>query len=81
LQEAVDEVRRSEMRRLTGQEKATFKRRRWLRLKNPWNLSNEQKQRLSTLVRWNSPIVRAYYLKESFLLFWDYRQEKRARTR
>jgi len=78
LQEAVDEVRRSEMRRLTGQEKVTFKRTRWLLLKNPWNLTHEQKERLSTLVRWNSPIVRAYYLKESFQLFWEYKQEKRA---
>src|SRR6516162_3773315 len=78
LQKAVDEVRRSEVRRLTGQEKTTFKSTRWLLLKNPWNLTSEQKERLSTLVRWNSPIVRAYYLKESFQLFWDYKQEKRA---
>jgi len=78
LQEAVDEVRRSEMRRLTGPEKTTFKSTRWLLLKNPWNLTNEQKERLSTLVRWNSPIVRAYYLKEAFQLFWEYRQQKRA---
>jgi transposase len=78
LQEAVDEVRRSELRRLMGQEKVTFKSTRWLLLKNPWNLTHEQKERLSTLVRWNSPIVRAYYLKESFQLFWDYQQEKRA---
>jgi hypothetical protein len=30
------------------------------------------------LVRWNTPIVRAYYLKEAFQLFWDYQQPKRA---
>jgi hypothetical protein len=30
-------------------------------LKNPWNLTSDQKERLSTLVRWNTPIVRAYY--------------------
>jgi transposase len=78
LQEAVDQVRRNEMRRLTGQEKTRFKSTRWLLLKNPWNLTSEQKERLSTLVRWNSPIVRAYYLKESFQLFWDYKHEKRA---
>jgi transposase len=78
LQEAVDDVRRSEMRRLTGQEKVTFKSTRWLLLKNPWNLTGEQKERLSTLVRWNTPIVRAYYLKESCQLFWEHRQPKRA---
>jgi len=49
-----------------------FKRSRWLLLKNPWNLNPDQKERLSTLVRWNAPIVRAYYLKESFQLFWGY---------
>ena len=43
-----------------------FKRSRWLLLKNPWNLTGDQKERLSTMVRWNTPIVRAYYLKESF---------------
>jgi hypothetical protein len=29
-------------------------------------------------VRWNTPIVRAYCLQESFQLFWEYRQPKRA---
>src|SRR5207253_9935871 len=58
------------MRRLSQKQKVPFKRSRWLLLKNPWNLSNDQKQRLSTLVQWNLPIVRAYYLKEAFQLFW-----------
>ena len=80
LNHAVDEVRRSEMRRLTLQEKVNFKSSRWLLLKNPWNLSRDQKDRLSTIIRWNSPIVRAYYLKESFQLFWPYRQPARAQA-
>jgi len=79
LNEAVDEVRRAEVRRLTGTKKVAFKRTRWLLLKNPWNLSEEQQDRLSTLVRWNTPIVRAWYLKEAFQLFWDYRQSARAK--
>ena len=74
LNDAVEEVRRSEMRRLRQKEKVPFKRSRWLLLKNPWNLSDDQKERLSTLVQWNMPIVRAYYLKEAFQLFWFYRQ-------
>jgi transposase len=78
LNEAVEQVRRSEMRRLAQKEKVAFKRSRWLLLKNPWNLSDDQKERLSTLVRWNTPIVRAYYLKEAFQMFWDYKQPKRA---
>jgi transposase len=47
-------------------------------LKNPWNLSRSKQDRLSTLVCWNTPIVRAYYLKESFWMFWDYRQPARS---
>ena len=48
-------------------------------LKNPWNLNSDQKERLSTLVRWNTPLVRAWYLKESFQLFWGYQQPWRAK--
>ena len=51
------------MRRLSHKEKVAFKRNRWLLLKNPWNLGDDQKERLSTLVRWNAPIVGAYYLR------------------
>ena len=80
LNEAVDEVRRSQMRRLVGKEKAEFKSTRWLLLKNPWNLTSDQQERLSTLVRWNLPIVRAWYLKEAFQLFWGYRQSARAKA-
>jgi len=78
LNRAVDEVRRQEWRRLTGREKTSFKRTRFLLLKNPWNLTTDERERLSTLVRWNTPIVRAYYLKEVFQLFWTYRQPARA---
>jgi transposase len=49
LNDAVEEVRRSEMRRLSQKEKVPFKRSRWLLLKNPWNLSDDRKERLSTL--------------------------------
>jgi len=48
-------------------------------LKDAWNLDSRQKERLSTLVRWNSPLVRSWYLKESFQLFWAYKQPWRAK--
>jgi transposase len=79
LNEAVDSARRDLWRQLTTKERVNFKGTRWLLLKNPWNLSSGQKERLSTLVRWNSPLVRAWYLKESFQLFWTYRQPCRAK--
>ena len=78
LNEAVDAVRRDLWRRLVSKQRVEVKGTRWLLLKNPWNLNNEQKERLSTLIRWNSPLVRAWYLKEAFQLFWGYRQPKRA---
>ena len=78
LNEAVDAVRRELWRRLTSKEKVEVKGTRWLLLKNPWNLTNHQQERLSTLVQWNSPLVRAWYLKEAFQLFWHYKQPKRA---
>jgi transposase len=78
LNEAVDAARRELWRRLTAKERTTFKGTRWLLLKNPWNLKDHQKERLSTLVRWNAPLVRAWYLKEAFQLFWTYKQPWRA---
>ena len=79
LHETVEAVRRELWRQLTAKERVTFKGTRWLLLKNPWNLTGDQRERLSTLVRWNAPIVRAYYLKEAFQLFWGYKQPKRAK--
>jgi transposase len=65
LNRAVDEVRRSEMRRLSGQEKTSFKRTRFLFLKDPWNPRTDERERLSTLVRWNTPIVQRLLLERS----------------
>jgi transposase len=79
LKEALEEVRRSEMR-LSAKERVVFKRRRWLLLKNPWNLKLGKKDRPSTLVQWNPPIVRAYYLKEVFQLSRDYKQPAPAKA-
>jgi transposase len=78
LNEAVDVVRRELWRRLSSKERTSFQGTRWLLLKNPWNLKDSQKERLSTLVQWNTPLVRAWYLKEAFQLFWAYKQPWRA---
>jgi transposase len=78
LNEAVDAVRRELWRQVTSKEKVAVKGTRWLLLKNPWNLNQDQKERLSTLVRWNTPLVRAWYLKEAFQLFWSFKQPWRA---
>jgi len=75
LNRAVDTVRRQAWRQLTGAERPSFKRTRWLWLKNPWNLKPPESRRLSALCRLNLPIVRAYLLKEEFQRFWDYVRE------
>jgi transposase len=73
LNRAVDDVRRQTWRQLRGEERTAFKKTRWLWLKNPWNLRSLERRRLSAVCRTNQPIVRAYYLKEAFQRFWDYR--------
>lgn len=79
LNEALDEVRRSLVRRLARDPaRALVKGTRFVLLKNPWNLTPAQKQSLTALVRSNSPLSRAWYLKEDFQKFWDHLQEQRA---
>jgi transposase len=73
LSRAVDEVRRQTWRRLEGAEKVEFKHTRFLGLKNPDNLAQDERTRLSALLRLNSPIVKAYLLKEDLRRFWTYR--------
>lgn len=64
-QEAVDEVRRAEVRESRGTEEGkVLKHLRFLLLKNPWNLTNLEGQRIAELPRTNKPIYRAYMLKE-----------------
>lgn len=74
LSRAVDEVRRQTWRQLQGRQKAEFKHTRFLWLKNPENLRRTERTRLSTLLRLNSPIVKAYLLKEDLRRFWAYRR-------
>jgi len=72
LNAAVDEVRRAEVRRLRGDAREVLKGTRYLLLKNPWNLTPAQRRRLSSLLQLNTPLVRAYSLKEELQAFWHY---------
>ena len=47
---------------------------RWPLLKNPWNLTPNQGERLSTLQKDNARLYRAYLLKEDFAAILDRRQ-------
>lgn len=80
---ALDEVRRAEMRE-HGRgtlEKTALKRSRWALQKNPWNLTQEERAKLSELQRTNRALYRAYLLKESLAGILDGRQVNIARTK
>lgn len=77
--DAVDEVRREQLRDLRGtpEGKALF-RARYTLLKNPWDLSGTERDRLANIQRTNAPLYRAYLLKETLAKALDYKQPKRA---
>ncbi len=74
LMEAVDQVRRDEIRDKGAEHKALMYKTRFIWLKNPWNLTEGQTFRLGELERLNLKINRAYLLKELFRDFWHYRR-------
>lgn len=77
--EAVDEVRRGQMRSLEDPaERRAIKRSRFALLKNPWNLTRRQGEKLREVQRHNRPLYRAYLLKETLARALDYVQPKRA---
>lgn len=68
VQDALDEVRRNEVRATTtDEERRQVKRTRWSLLKSFWNLSLFDSIRLSQLQRENKRLYRAYLLKEAFV--------------
>lgn len=72
LMNAVDQVRKQEVRELKAQDPDLLKKTRYIWLKNPWNLTDKQKVKLSELEKLNLKINRAYLLKEAFRQFWSY---------
>jgi len=79
VSDALDEVRRTEVRALPGEHAKTVKKTPYPLLKNPWNLTRKDQQKLADLQRNNARLYRAYLLKEAFAKALDYRQPKRAR--
>jgi transposase len=63
---AIDEVRRAEWQRLRGTDEARgIKHLRWALLRNPWNATPAEQERLSALPKQNRLLYRAYLLKEA----------------
>jgi transposase len=77
--DALDEVRRQQLRDLRGTDEGReLFRSRFALLKNPWNLSEIEQGRLSAVQRSNAPLYRAYLLKETLAKSLDYLQPARA---
>ena len=74
VHDALDAVRREQVRTAAPDEKADLKKTRWPLQKNPWNLTDLEKAKLADLEEQNLPIYRAYLLKESLLAILDRRQ-------
>jgi transposase len=81
-QDAVDQVRREQVRLLAGTDEAkTLKKTRWALLKNPWNLTAVEGDKLIEVQRDNRPLYRAYLLKESLAEIFSRRQVNVAREK
>jgi transposase len=79
LNEALDEVRKSEYARLQGEQRRYIKGQKYVLLSHRENLSMEGRDSLKTLLAANRRLNTAYLLKESFGQLWDYEREGWAR--
>jgi transposase len=75
---ALDEVRRAEVRAAAPEDKRELKGTRWPLQKNPWNLTSAENGKLVDLQRTNQRIYRAYLLKEELLEILDHYGENLA---
>ena len=72
--DALDEVRRDEVRAATDDERGALKKTRWALQKNPWNLNGVEMMKLSALPKANRRLFRAYLLKEALAAVLDRKQ-------
>jgi transposase len=80
--DALDEVRRAEVRQVKGTpESGTIKGTRWTLHKSPWNLTRTEEETLDMLQRRNRRLYRAYLLKESLCDILDHAEPFEADTR
>ena len=75
LNKAVNQVRIDEIKQLRqdGYDDEVLKHTKYCLLKNPENLTEKQELKLNDVLTYDLKSVRAYLLKESFQLFWDYK--------
>jgi len=75
LGKAIDKIRAAEVKQLAreGYDEEVLKRTKYCFLKNEENLTDGQRTKLADVLQYDLKSVRAYLLKESFQLFWDYK--------
>ncbi|MGE0387525.1 MAG: ISL3 family transposase, partial [Gammaproteobacteria bacterium] len=79
LGKALDEVRKSEYRRLSGPQRRFIKGQKYALLSNREHLTVDGRKGLKLLLAANKRLNTAYLLKESFGQLWSYRSEAWAR--
>lgn len=72
LADALDQVRRSEYKRVNDKERQFIKGQRYTLLSHKSNLDIEGRRALTLLLKVNKRLHKAYLLKESFGQLWDY---------
>ena len=79
LGDALDQVRKSEYKRLTGKGRRFIKGQKYTLLSRRENLTQQGRQSLRLLLKANKRLNTAYLLKASFVQLWDYQAEGWAR--
>lgn len=79
LSKAMDEVRRREYKRVSGQAREYIKGQRYVLLSHRENLSLEGRKALKKVLAINKRLNTAYVLKEEFSQLWEYKSEVWAR--
>jgi len=73
LGDALDQVRKSEYKRLTGKGRRFIKGQKYTLLSRRENLTQQGRQSLKLLLKANKRLNTAYVLKESFIQLWEYK--------
>jgi len=63
---AIDKIRNQEARKASGKDKHVYKGKRWLLLRKPENLDQDQKKELDSLLDLNKNIALLYILRDEF---------------
>ena len=81
VHDALDQVRRQQVRELRGTEEGkAIKRTRFSLQKNPWNMTPADSRRLSTVQLTNMPLYRGYLLKQTLCTILEGGEPRTART-